>query len=144
LFFVTLSPVTAWIFFTREIEPPDGHPRRKIVITQPIDAFPMGLYGIYGSHSPESCPLNNVEIRRLVIIKAEQLDKVLTKNNVNMLQQYHSGLEHTFVWIVDAQDAHSVQNVMIESGWIKFNALKIVPLTEYKNVIEGCKNLGIA
>jgi len=104
----------------------------------------MGLYGIYGSHSPESCPLNNVEIRRLVIIKAEQLDKVLTKNNVNMLQQYHSGLEHTFVWIVDAQDAHSVQNVMIESGWIKFNALKLVPLTEYKNVIEGCKNLGIA
>jgi len=105
----------------------------------------MGLYGIYGSHSPESCPLNNVEIRRLVIIKAEQLDKVLTKNNVNMLQQYHSGLEHTFVWIVDAQDAHSVQNLMmIESGWIKFNALKIVPLTEYKNVIEGCKNLGIA
>ena len=104
----------------------------------------MGLYGIYGSHSPESCPLNNVEIRRLVIIKAEQLDKVLTKNNVNMLQQYHSGLEHTFVWIVEAQDAHSVQNLMIESGWIKFNALKIVPLTEYKNVIEGCKNLGIA
>lgn len=75
---------------------------------------------------------------------AEQLDKVLTKNNVNMLQQYHSGLEHTFVWIVDAQDAHSVQNLMIDSGWIKFNALKIVPLTEYKNVIEGCKNLGIA
>jgi hypothetical protein len=104
----------------------------------------MGLYGIYGSHSPESCPLNNVEIRRLVIIMAEQLDKVLTKNNVNMLQQYHSGLEHTFVWIVDAQDAHSVQNFMIESGWIKFNALKIVPLTEYKNVIEGCKNLRIS
>ncbi|MDQ6667826.1 MAG: hypothetical protein M3Y53_06320 [Thermoproteota archaeon] len=29
-----------------------------------------------------------------------------------MLQQYHSGLEHTFVWIVDAQDAHAVQNFM--------------------------------
>jgi uncharacterized protein with GYD domain len=122
----------------------NGHPRMKIVITQRIDAFPMGLYGIYGSHSPESCPLNNVEIRSLVIKMAEQLDKVLSKNNVKMLQQYHSGLEHTFVWIVDAQDAHSIEKFMIESGWIKFNALKIVPLTEYKNVIEGCKHLGIA
>ena len=94
----------------------------------------MGLYGIYGSHSPESCPLNNAEIRRLVIKMAEQLDNVLTKNNVKMLQQYHSGLEHTFVWIVDAQDAHSVQTLMVDSGWIKFNALRIVPLTAYQNL----------
>jgi uncharacterized protein with GYD domain len=122
----------------------DGLPRKKIVITQRINAFSMGLYGIYGSHSPESCPLNNVEIRRIVIEMAEQLDKVLIKNNVEMLQQYHSGLEHTFVWIVEAHDAHSVQNLMIGSGWIKFNTLKIVPLSEYKNVIEVCKNLGIA
>ena len=102
----------------------------------------MKLYGIYGNHSPETCPLNNVESRRLVIKMAEQLDKALTKNNIKMLQQYHSGLEHTFIWIVDAQDGHSVQNFMIDSGWIKFNALKIVPLIEYKNVIEILKNLG--
>ena len=75
---------------------------------------------------------------------AEQLDKVLAKNNVKMLQQYHSGLEHTFIWIVDAQEAHSVQNLMIDSGWIKFNALNIVPLTAYQNVIEILKNLETA
>lgn len=102
----------------------------------------MGLYGIYGSHSPESCPVNEVEIRRLVMKMAGQLDKVLAKNNVMMLQQYHSGLEHTFLWIVDAQDAHSVQNFMAESGWAKFNALKIVPLTSYETLIEICQNLG--
>ena len=126
------------------LKPLGGHPRRKIVITQPIDAFPMGLYGIYGSHSPESCPVNEVEIRRLVIKMAGQLEKVLAKNNVRMLQQYHSGLEHTFLWIVDAQDAHSVQTLMVDSGWIKFNALRIVPLTAYQNLIETCKNLGSA
>jgi hypothetical protein len=104
----------------------------------------MGLYGIYGNHSPETCPLNNVENRRLVIKMAEQFDKVLTKNNAKMLQQYHSGLEHTFIWIVDAQEAHSVQYLTIDSGWIKFNALKIVPLTTYQNVIEILKNLETA
>jgi hypothetical protein len=102
----------------------------------------MGLYGIYGSHSAESCPLNDVEIRRLVLKMAGQFDKVLTKNNVKMLQQYHSGLEHTFLWIVDAHDAHSVQNFMVESGWIKFNASKIVPLTSYQTLIEILQSLG--
>ena len=104
----------------------------------------MGLYGIYGTHSPESCPVNNVEMRRLVIKMAEQLDKILTKNKAKMLQQYHSELEHTFIWIVDAQEAHSVQNLMMESGWIKFNTLKIVPLVTYENVIEMLKNLETA
>jgi hypothetical protein len=40
----------------------------------------MALYGIYGSHSPESCPLNNVETRRLVIKMAGQLGNVLAKH----------------------------------------------------------------
>ena|SRR2546425_7894367 len=101
----------------------------------------MGLYGIYGNHTPESCPLNNVENRRLVIKMAEQLDKVVGKNNAKMLQQYHSGLEHTFLWIVDAQDTHSVETIMVESGWTKFNVVKIVPLATYQTVLEICKNL---
>jgi hypothetical protein len=100
----------------------------------------MALYGIYGSHSPESCPLSNVETRRLVIKMAGQLGNVLTKHKTKMLQQYHSGLEHTFLWTVDAQDAHSVQALMVESGWIRFNTIKIVPLTDYQSLVETCKN----
>jgi hypothetical protein len=70
---------------------------------------------------------------------------VLQKQNVYALslqERYHSGLEHTFLWIVDALDAHSVQNFMVESGWIKFNALKIVPLTSYQTAIEICQSMG--
>ncbi|MGB7956000.1 MAG: hypothetical protein WCF23_18660 [Candidatus Nitrosopolaris sp.] len=33
-------------------------------------------------------------------------------------------------------------HTILELGWIKFNALKIVPLTAYQNAIEICKNLG--
>ncbi|MCD6037225.1 MAG: hypothetical protein K0S67_1113 [Nitrososphaeraceae archaeon] len=51
--------------------------------------FSMALYGIYGSHTTESCP-----------------------------------------------------RFMIESGWAAFNAIKIVPLGRYQNVIEACKKLG--
>ena len=101
----------------------------------------MALYGIFGKHSVESCPLNNAENRKLVIKIDEQLGKIADRNNTNILHRYHSGLEHTFLWIVNAQSAHSIQSFMIESEWAKFNAIKIVPLATYETVLEECKSL---
>jgi hypothetical protein len=101
----------------------------------------MGLYGIYGSHTTESCPLYNIENRNLIIKAHDQLRGLSAKSDLKLLQQYHSALEHTFTWIVDAKDAHSVQDFMIDSGWAKFNAVKIVPLSSYEHLIEVCKDL---
>ena len=99
----------------------------------------MSLYGIYGSHTTESCPLYNIENRNLIIKAHDQLKEIANKNDVKLLQQYHSALEHTFTWIVDAKEAHSVQNFMIESSWAKFNTVKIVPLGTYEHLIDVCK-----
>jgi hypothetical protein len=68
-----------------------------------------------------------------------QLKEIANKNDIKLLQQYHSALEHTFTWIVDAKEAHSVQNFMIESSWAKFNTVKIVPLGTYEHLIDVCK-----
>jgi hypothetical protein len=103
----------------------------------------MGLYGIFGSHSPESCPLNNLEIRKLVVTMDKELATAVDKTKVKIQQQYHSGLEHTFVWIVDAEDGHAVQYFAVESGWHKFNSLKIVPMIEYKDVVALSSRLGV-
>jgi hypothetical protein len=102
----------------------------------------MGLYGLFGEHSPEGCPLNNSGNRELVVRMDTQLANVAEKMKVKIQQQYHSGLEHTFLWIVDAEDGHTVQNFAVESGWAKFNSLKIVPLIKYEDVIESCARLG--
>ena len=101
----------------------------------------MGLYGIYGSHTTESCPLYNIENRNLIIKADDHLKDHTSKNDVKLLQQYHSALEHTFTWIVDAKEAHSVQAFMIDSSWAKFNSVKIVPLSSYEHLIEVCKGL---
>ena len=42
----------------------------------------MGLYGIYGNHSAESCPLYNTENRDLIIKMNEQLKEIANKNNI--------------------------------------------------------------
>ena len=102
----------------------------------------MALYGIYGSHTTESCPLNNTQSRKIVLKIAadEDIDNIAIKKRQN-LEQYHSALEHTFLWTVDSENAHLVENFMIECGWATFNTIKIVPLGRYRDVIEACKRL---
>ena len=41
---------------------------------------------------------------------------------------YHSALEHTLLWILDAEDPFLVERYLIETGIAKVNKLKIVPL----------------
>jgi hypothetical protein len=103
----------------------------------------MALYGIYGSHTTESCPLNNTQSRETVLKMAadEDIDNIAIKNKTKILEQYHSALEHTFLWTVDSENAHLVESFMIECGWAAFNTIKIVPLGRYQNLIEACKRL---
>ena len=101
----------------------------------------MGLYGIYGSHTTEACPLNNAETRKLVLEHGPKIVEEASKINIKIINQYHSGLEHTFLWVVEANDAHLVQSFFTTSYLSKINALKIVPLITYSDVIEHCKKL---
>jgi hypothetical protein len=104
----------------------------------------MGLYGIYGSHTSESCPLNNRQSREIVLKMAatdKGLDDIASKNNIKIVVQYHSALEHVFLWTVESENAHLVERFMIESGWAIFNAVKIVPLGTYHDLVRTCRKL---
>ena len=101
----------------------------------------MGLYGIFGSHTTESCPLNNQQNRKTLIQNGSNFEAAARKFNIQIVGQFHSALEHTFLWVLDAKDAQTVENLMIETSIAKFNALKIVPLLTFKDVIEKCKKI---
>lgn len=105
----------------------------------------MALYGIYGSHTPESCPLNNAEIRKAVLSAASRFGNPdgFSKYKINkIVGQYHSALEHTFLWIVDAEDPHLLEQFAIDGGIARFNFLKFVPLITFSEVIERVKKVG--
>ncbi len=96
----------------------------------------MALYGIYGRHEINDCPLNNAESRKFVaeVVKMD-MSSVLPKYKINkIIGQYHSGLEHTFLWILDAEDPHLIEQFAIEGGLASFNEIKIVPLTTLADV----------
>lgn len=100
----------------------------------------MGLYGIYGEHTQEACPLYNEENRRSLLKAAPNLEKIAQKYNTKFLGQYHSGLEHTFLWVAEAENAQLIEQLMIMTAG-RFNTMKIVPLKTFQDVLETCKKI---
>ena len=98
----------------------------------------MALYGIYGRHEIDQCQLNNAKNRKFVAeIAKTDMSSVLPKYKINkIVGQYHSGLEHTFLWIFDAEDPHLIQQFAIEEGLASFNEVKIVPLMTFDDVVR--------
>ena len=103
----------------------------------------MALYGISGSHATEACPLNNDTSAKLVLY-AENLDieQIAKKYKISkIVGQYHSALEHTFLWLVEAEDPHLIQQFCIEGGIASFNSVKIIPMITFQQVIETVKKV---
>ena len=103
----------------------------------------MALYGIYGRHEIAECPWNNKKNGQIAIqVANSDLSQILPKYKINkIIGQYHSGLEHTFLWIVDAEDAHLIQQFAVDSKTASFNEVKIVPLETFQGVAEGAKKI---
>jgi Domain of unknown function (DUF3303) len=100
----------------------------------------MALYGIYGEHTQEACPLYNEGNRKFILKNLPNVEKNAKKYNVRYLQQYHSALEHTFIWVAEADSPHSIEELMGRTAG-RFNTLKIVPLITFQQVIERCKSI---
>ena len=101
----------------------------------------VDYYGIYGTHTAETCPLFHEGNRKLLLEAAAGFEEMSAEHDVKLVSARHSGLEHTFVWIVEAENAHSIQDLMVASGVGRFNATKIVPLRTLQNVVEYCQQL---
>ena len=100
----------------------------------------MGSFGVYGEHTQQACPLYNKESREYLLSQAQNMEKNAQKYGVKILHQFHSGLEHTFLWVVDANSADSVEDLMARTAG-RFNTIKIVPLTTFRGVIDRCKQI---
>ena len=102
----------------------------------------MALFGVFSTHSPEACPLNN-HANRLVGMKIlDKMNDVKKKYRIKKIVGFYASvLEHQFVIILDGQDAHDVEKMVIEVGLSKFNTLKIVPLNEFSQITQVWKGM---
>ena len=98
----------------------------------------MALYGIYGRHEIKDCPLNSSESRKIVLdIENKNKDSdVCADYKINkVIGRYHSGLEHTLVWVVRTSRPHDLEEFTIELGVARWNDLKFVPERTFADVI---------
>jgi hypothetical protein len=101
----------------------------------------METYGIYGTHTTEACPMNNKENRKLLLNVASTFEKDANAKGIKVISMYHSGLEHTFEWIVEASGAHAIQELLVETKVATFNATKIVPIWTTQDAAKYLKTL---
>jgi hypothetical protein len=101
------------------------------------------LWGIYGSHNRHDCPVNNRETAKEVIaISLMDLGPLMEKYGVTaIVDQYHSGLEHTFLWVVKTKEPHKLEEFSIELGVARWNDLKFVPERTFGDVITDVRAL---
>jgi hypothetical protein len=100
----------------------------------------MDSYGIYGTHTQEACPLYNDESRKYLLSAAPTMREDAEKYNINILNQFHSGLEHTFLWVAEAENPHIIEEMMARTGG-RFNTIKIVPLITFQTLLERLKKV---
>jgi hypothetical protein len=98
------------------------------------------MYGIYGKHTQEACPLYNEQNRKWTLASLPNQEKWAQKYGVRILQQYHSGLEHTLLWVAEAENAQTVEELMARTAG-RFNTISIVPLITFQELVERLKKV---
>lgn len=123
--FIYSSMIAAMLFFAGSAS------------AQSVSAEPT-LWGIYGAHDKHDCPVNNIETAKYVItVSRMDLGPLMEKYGVTaIVDQYHSGLEHTFVWVVETTQPHNLEEFSIELGIASWNDLKFVPERTFADVVR--------
>ena len=101
----------------------------------------MALYGMYGSHTPETCPIYEADNARVFVsISDADPARLAEEYGIRRIEaRYHSAFEHTFLWIVDADEPHLLERFCIDYGLASFNMLKIVPLHTFGDTVLRLK-----
>lgn len=95
------------------------------------------LFGVFAIHSPESCPLNNENSKKIFLGINKKLKESIKKHNIEKLVGFYmSVLEHEWIIILDAKNAHDIETMCIDVGISSTSTVKIVPLNEFATVIE--------
>lgn len=68
----------------------------------------------------------------MIGVAESDLAPLLAKYGITGIQaQYHSGLEHTFLWVFETERPHELEEFLTEPGVARWNDLRIVPLRTF-------------
>ncbi|MDE1727120.1 MAG: hypothetical protein KGH89_07650 [Thaumarchaeota archaeon] len=99
------------------------------------------LFGIFAVHSPELCPLNNTRSKKIFLEIENKMKANMKKFNISkVVNFYMSVLEHEWIIILDAKNAHDIEQLCIAVGISSLSTVKIVPMNDFKVVAKKFKS----
>ena len=98
------------------------------------------LFSVTAIHSPESCPLNNKHSMNIFLQLENKIKENLKHFNIKRLIDFYvSVLEHEWILIIEAKNAHDIEKLCIKIEISRYNTIKIVPLNKFDDVIKKLK-----
>jgi hypothetical protein len=95
------------------------------------------LFGVFASHSPESCPIHNDDSKKIFLSLKTKMEAEMKKYNINkIIEFYMSVLEHQWIIVFDAVHAHDIEQLCIDVGISSMSTIKIVPLNLYDDTVK--------
>jgi len=99
------------------------------------------LFGVFAIHSPESCPLNNSTSRKIFLDMEAKIKSNMKKFQIlKIIGFYMSVLEHEWIIILDAKNAHDIEQLCIAVGISSMSTVKIVPMNEFSKTVQKLKS----
>src|SRR5574338_1278300 len=99
------------------------------------------LFGVFATHSPESCPMNNKCSKKIFLQVQTKLKANQKKFSVSkVLGFYMSVLEHQWIIIIDAKNAHDIGQLCITIGISSMSTIKIVPINDIDKIANKLKS----
>jgi hypothetical protein len=98
------------------------------------------LYGVFAFHTPELCPLNNEASKKIFLDIQTKLDSNIEKFHAKVVSFYMSVLEHEWIIIFDAENAHELEQLCIEVGISAISTVKIVPINLFSETLKKMKS----
>jgi hypothetical protein len=99
------------------------------------------LFGVFATHSPESCPLNNQKSRKIFLeIQGKMKVSVKKFKITKIIGFYMSILEHEWIIIMDAKSAHDIEQLCITVGISSISTVKIVPINDFGLAVKRLRS----
>jgi hypothetical protein len=90
------------------------------------------LFGVFATHNPESCPLNNKHSKAIFLGMEKKIHANKKKFNISKIVGFYmSVLEHQWIIILDAKTAHDIEQFCIAVGISTISTVKIVPMNDF-------------
>ena len=95
------------------------------------------LYLMSLNHSPDQCPGVVNEIRDRVVLMNSTMTEVLQTHGCTLQGGWVSKSAHQFFMLIDAPNAHAVDDATVDLGMAVWSTLTMYPLITLQEAVEG-------